>query len=325
MDGGEVEAMTRVRPEELLGGYATGTLTEAEKAVLFQAALRDQALFDALLEEEGLRDLLADPGARQRLLAATRPLWRRPALLASAAGLFLTLTTSLYLGRDRPAGQVQPAPAALEPRNLPSVAEPPPPATSPAGGVRAPRKPPPAPVLAPPPPPEIILQAAPRTLKKAVAPGPATAGAGVPMALTERKAENVAVRGRAGGAVENRLAEAAAPKMDALKVAPAPSRLAVATPAVPEVRLVRLPSGQARVEASHPGEGAFYLLLRTATGTVLLPGTRQTSPDGLTRWFFTFALSEDDHLDAFLLAKPVADPVRLPAEGPVEGYRKRVR
>lgn len=54
--------------EQILGGYATGTLTEEEKRQLFEAALDDQALFDTLADEEGLRALLADPEARQRIL-----------------------------------------------------------------------------------------------------------------------------------------------------------------------------------------------------------------------------------------------------------------
>ena len=53
----------------LLGGYATGTLTDDERARLFAAALDDQALFDALAEEQPLKDLLDDPESRGYLLA----------------------------------------------------------------------------------------------------------------------------------------------------------------------------------------------------------------------------------------------------------------
>ena len=56
--------------EQILGGYATNTLTEEEKRQLFEAALHDQTLFDALAEEEGLKALLANPEARQRILAS---------------------------------------------------------------------------------------------------------------------------------------------------------------------------------------------------------------------------------------------------------------
>ena len=54
--------------EQILGGYATNTLTEEEKRQLFETALDDQTLFDALADEEALRALLADPEARQRIL-----------------------------------------------------------------------------------------------------------------------------------------------------------------------------------------------------------------------------------------------------------------
>ncbi len=56
--------------EEILGGYATDTLTEDEKRQLCEAALTDQALFDALADEEALKALLADQEVRQRVLAS---------------------------------------------------------------------------------------------------------------------------------------------------------------------------------------------------------------------------------------------------------------
>jgi hypothetical protein len=55
---------------QILGGYATDTLTEEEKRQLFETALQDQTLFDALADEEALKALLADPEARQRILAS---------------------------------------------------------------------------------------------------------------------------------------------------------------------------------------------------------------------------------------------------------------
>jgi hypothetical protein len=61
-----------MKPEDirkLLGGYATGTLTESERDLLFAAALEDQALFDALADEESLRVLLSDAEVRGHLLA----------------------------------------------------------------------------------------------------------------------------------------------------------------------------------------------------------------------------------------------------------------
>jgi hypothetical protein len=88
--------------EKLLGGYATGTLTEAERKSLFAAALGHQAIFDALMGEEALRELLADPMAKAQLLAALAPappkvipFWGRPTLLGAAAGLIVAATAGL--------------------------------------------------------------------------------------------------------------------------------------------------------------------------------------------------------------------------------------
>lgn len=53
---------------KLLGGYATGTLTDDERNLLFSAALEDQELFDALADEEVLRELLAEPRTRRALI-----------------------------------------------------------------------------------------------------------------------------------------------------------------------------------------------------------------------------------------------------------------
>ncbi len=68
--------------EQLLGGYATDTLTEEENRQLMEAALHDQALFDALADEEALRALLADQKTRQRILESLheseKTLWVAP-------------------------------------------------------------------------------------------------------------------------------------------------------------------------------------------------------------------------------------------------------
>jgi hypothetical protein len=93
--------------EKLLGGYATGTLNDAERKALFAAALEDQALFDALADEEALRELLADPAAKARLLAAleappkTTPLWRRPGAMALAASLVAAVGVGVLLKQTK--------------------------------------------------------------------------------------------------------------------------------------------------------------------------------------------------------------------------------
>ncbi len=94
--------MDRKDLEKLLGGYATNTLSEEERKAVFEAALRDQALFDALAHEQALKELLDDPRSRRRVLEAleradAKAEWawvarvaswfRRPANLALAASL----------------------------------------------------------------------------------------------------------------------------------------------------------------------------------------------------------------------------------------------
>ncbi|HVN02822.1 MAG TPA: hypothetical protein VMT86_00315, partial [Bryobacteraceae bacterium] len=62
--------MSRDQIQKLLGGYATGTLNEAERRELFEAALEDQELFDALAKEQALHEVLREPDARRQLIAA---------------------------------------------------------------------------------------------------------------------------------------------------------------------------------------------------------------------------------------------------------------
>src|SRR5579864_1698733 len=62
--------MTNEQARKLLGGYATNSLTEAERKALFEAALDDQELFDALQQEQALKELLADPVSRNQVQQA---------------------------------------------------------------------------------------------------------------------------------------------------------------------------------------------------------------------------------------------------------------
>lgn len=62
--------MKRDDIRKLLGGYATGTLTDAERKALFETAMEDQALFDAIAAEGVLKEVLDDPQARAYLLEA---------------------------------------------------------------------------------------------------------------------------------------------------------------------------------------------------------------------------------------------------------------
>ncbi|MBS0170319.1 MAG: hypothetical protein JSR62_08170 [Nitrospira sp.] len=140
--------------EQLLGGFAAGTLTADEQQRLYAAALQDQRLFNALADEQSLKELLAEPEVRRRLLdvlqqsrtqtaepSASWWAWfRTPAGLAWAGGLAaalfaVTFGTRIYQeGLDRQARSVSteepgaPAP----PKPSPSQASPPaPPASEP--------------------------------------------------------------------------------------------------------------------------------------------------------------------------------------------------
>ncbi len=88
---GETE-VTRDEARKLLGGYATGSLTEAERKLLFDAALEDQDLFDELATEQVLKEVIEEPGARARLIAALEPekkqrVWWPWAAAVTVAGL----------------------------------------------------------------------------------------------------------------------------------------------------------------------------------------------------------------------------------------------
>jgi hypothetical protein len=90
--------------QALLGGYAAGILTEAERRRLLETALRDQEVFDALAAELPLKELLDEAAVRRQLLAALegrrRPLWLSiPAWAGAAAAIAVV---ALLLPRPTP-------------------------------------------------------------------------------------------------------------------------------------------------------------------------------------------------------------------------------
>ncbi|HWQ52725.1 MAG TPA: hypothetical protein VN442_03510, partial [Bryobacteraceae bacterium] len=126
--------MNRREVEKLLGGYATGTLTDEEREALFAAALEDQSLFDALAREQPLRDLLAEPAARAHLISVLgeeRPplgvriaAWlRRPQAIALAAGAAVALVAvALFVpGSSTPVEQKAAVQVATAKRPEPSL------------------------------------------------------------------------------------------------------------------------------------------------------------------------------------------------------------
>lgn len=128
--------MTREDIRKLIGGYATNSLTEAERKMLFEAALEDQELFDELAQEQALKEWIEEPGAKPRLIAAleTDPKsvavawWRRPwpwlaAIAALAAGaVLITMLLPRPVKRAGIAEVKQPVPQ-VAPAIPPAVAE----------------------------------------------------------------------------------------------------------------------------------------------------------------------------------------------------------
>jgi hypothetical protein len=107
--------------QKLIGGYATGSLTDDERHALFEAALDDQELFDTLQQEQPLKDLFDDPFSREQVRRAAaeglprqprtswfrRPAWfHRPWIWASAASAALAGVLVVALVRwDTPQSQ----------------------------------------------------------------------------------------------------------------------------------------------------------------------------------------------------------------------------
>ena len=91
---------------DLLGRYATGSLTAEEQKRLFDAALDDQDLFEELAREDEMRELLAGPGVRDRLIRALEPPKRRaPWVLALAPVAVLSALLMVILMRPGPKPQ----------------------------------------------------------------------------------------------------------------------------------------------------------------------------------------------------------------------------
>jgi hypothetical protein len=136
-----------MRPEDirrLVGGYATGTLTDEERHALLEAALRDQDLFNELARDQPLRDLLEDPLARRQLLDALEEkpslanAWlRRPATWALAGGLAAAAVLLVVFVRPP---SVPPKPEPVLMAKLEAPQEVPPPAVAAPAPVRVPEK-----------------------------------------------------------------------------------------------------------------------------------------------------------------------------------------
>jgi len=124
--------MTKDEARRLLGGYATGSLTEAERTALFQAAVEDQDLFDELAGEQVLKEVLDEPGARQRLIAVLeRPKRQRAWLWVTAAStVAIAVVIGVVVSQRTPPpppqqiAQVMKSPEPVNTPTAPPVAEP---------------------------------------------------------------------------------------------------------------------------------------------------------------------------------------------------------
>jgi hypothetical protein len=123
---------------DLIGRYATGSLTAEEQKRLFDAALDDQDLFEQLVREQDMKQLLDEPGVRDRMIRALEPPPRRRTawIYGIAATVAMSVALVVFLLRPAPkppqvAMEKSPAtPAAVTPTEAPppetKPAEPPP-------------------------------------------------------------------------------------------------------------------------------------------------------------------------------------------------------
>jgi hypothetical protein len=141
--------VTRDDIQRLMGGYATGSLNEAERKLLFDAALEDQDLFDQLSHEHALKELIDEPGVRDRLIAKLAPAevavgavrggWKKPLAWGFAMSFVVGMSLlAVFLTKSSIQTQqiaqldtsvVQPASPASSPASTPAT---PPPGPAPA-------------------------------------------------------------------------------------------------------------------------------------------------------------------------------------------------
>jgi hypothetical protein len=114
--------MSRDEMRALIGGYATSSLSEAERRALFEAALEDQELFDELAREQALKEAIELPGAREQLLRSLTPpvpWWQRRWVwaIATAAAVIIVIF-ALRPAHHVEIARVEPPPAPV-PQLLP--------------------------------------------------------------------------------------------------------------------------------------------------------------------------------------------------------------
>jgi len=88
---------------DLLGRYATGSVTEQERQRLFHAALDNQEIFEELARELQMKQLFDEPGARNRIIRALEPPRNKTAwILGIAATAALSVVLIVFLMRPVP-------------------------------------------------------------------------------------------------------------------------------------------------------------------------------------------------------------------------------
>ncbi|HEY3400611.1 MAG TPA: hypothetical protein VGK03_08270 [Geothrix sp.] len=344
--------MKRAEAEKLLGGYATGTLTESERRMLFEAALEHQDLFDALADEEALRELLADPAARAHVLAALAPssegappkivpFWRRPGVIGAAAGLLVATTAGLVVLRS-PEGvpplakpevvkaipEAASAPAAPEAKGIgpaaPKVAarSKVAPGARPATEAQVAGNLAPASAVAaqPPPPAQVVGAAAPAEEARARAQAER-----YQMEARDQLSKKAEVAGMDRAAAVMEVVSPAPPapaRRVAAKAAASPAAMSYASQAAAPVwTLEALPDGSTRVTVMVSRQAHVALLRRGGSGVEAL---KPAAADDPVPWRFQLRLASGDALDLYVLNGPVGDPARLPEAGPVDGFRVRI-
>jgi hypothetical protein len=340
----------RAEAEKLLGGHATGTLTEAEQKILFTAALVHQDIFDALMDEEVLRELLADPEAKAKLLAALAPaapkvipFWRRPGILGTAASLMMaTLAGLVYLrnpvklptpitqevAKPAPVQASAPSPAAL--KKSPPV---PPRTVLPTTKTTEPAPSPSQQTMAMPPPPaaaqaavEVIASQAEPSLEALAKPKQAAALKREASARDRSASVAGGVPGGViGGVVGGVVGGVAARPSSALAVEVAAEDRAGALPPPPQWLLEPGRDGVMQVTVMAPPKALLVLLKRSSDGVEMLRLQMQLGATGdLVPWRAEVRLPAGATLDLYRLNHPVLNPKALPEVGPMDGFRARI-
>jgi hypothetical protein len=352
------DKLTPREAELLLGGHAAGTLTEAERSALFQAALDHQEVFDALMDEEALRELLADPAARAQLLAALAeppkvlPFWRRhPGALGLAASLLIVVTAGVaYLrtpeARERSLEKAPPStttpPALKEAPAAPEAKPTPAPEEALARRVRKPTRSAEAPVA----------DKAFGYFQGSAGAAPSPAG-GAPTGEPPKPTAPPAEIFRDAEAASRAKAEVAKEKADQVGAVRSEERKAAPPAAAPSVHgpaaqnayqnqvqnnvilqevapvakkatgpTWSLEAGGKVLVVHHPSGHAVILLRRSARGPVQLrPRPPRSAEPGLTRFDLG---TEPGPWDLYVLPKAPTEPLQLPEQGPFEGTRVRI-